>query len=102
MKIELLYFDGCPNHELLLPRLRDLLDHAGLDEEIHLRRVESLEAAGDAALRADPDDPDAWAAALVEAVERRDELVPRGLSHARQFTWAEVGELMLAAWEEAR
>jgi glycosyltransferase involved in cell wall biosynthesis len=64
---------------------------------------ESLdEAAGDAALRADPDDPAAWAAALVNAVERRDELVPRGLEHARQFTWARVGELMLAAWEEAR
>jgi glycosyltransferase involved in cell wall biosynthesis len=56
------------------------------------------EAAGDAALRADPDDATAWAAALVEAVERRDELVPRGLAHARQFTWRRVGETMLAAW----
>jgi glycosyltransferase involved in cell wall biosynthesis len=60
------------------------------------------EAAGDAALRADPDDAEAWAAALVEAVERRGELVPRGLEYARQFTWIKVGELMLAAWEEAR
>jgi alpha-1,3-rhamnosyl/mannosyltransferase len=64
---------------------------------------ESLdEACGDAALRADPDDAGAWAAALVEAVERRDELVPRGLEHARRFTWRRVGELMLAAWEAAR
>ena len=56
------------------------------------------EAAGDAALRADPDDAAAWAAALVEAVQRRDELVPRGLAHAKQFTWRRVGETMLAAW----
>jgi glycosyltransferase involved in cell wall biosynthesis len=60
------------------------------------------EAAGDAALRADPDDPAAWAAALVEAVARRDELVPRGLDHARRFTWHRVGEVMLDAWEAAQ
>jgi glycosyltransferase involved in cell wall biosynthesis len=60
------------------------------------------EAAGNAALRADPDDPAAWAAALVEAVERRDELVPLGLGHARQFMWNHVGEVMLGAWEAAR
>lgn len=63
---------------------------------------ESLdEAAGDAALRADPDDPRAWADALVEAYERRDELGPRGLAHAARFTWRAVGETMLAAWEAA-
>jgi glycosyltransferase involved in cell wall biosynthesis len=60
------------------------------------------EAAGSAALRADPDDAEAWAAALVEAVERRDELVPLGLEHVRSFTWRRVGEVMLSAWEEAR
>jgi glycosyltransferase involved in cell wall biosynthesis len=64
---------------------------------------ESLdEACGDAALRADPDDAGAWAAALAEAVERRDELVPRGLEHAHRFTWRHVGDVMLAAWEAAR
>jgi glycosyltransferase involved in cell wall biosynthesis len=60
------------------------------------------EAAGAAALRADPDDPQAWATALTEAVERRDQLVPLGLEHARRFTWRRVGESMLAAWEAAR
>jgi glycosyltransferase involved in cell wall biosynthesis len=60
------------------------------------------EAAGDAALRADPDDPRAWAEALVDAHERRDDLVPRGLEHARRFTWRRVGETMLAAWEALR
>jgi glycosyltransferase involved in cell wall biosynthesis len=60
------------------------------------------EAAGEAALRADPDDPRAWADALVEATERRAELVPRGIEHARRFTWRRVGEVMLDAWEVAR
>ena len=64
---------------------------------------ESLdEAAGDAALRADPDDAGAWANALAEAVERRSELVPLGLAHARSFTWRRVGGVMLTAWEAAR
>jgi glycosyltransferase involved in cell wall biosynthesis len=64
---------------------------------------ESLdEAAGDVALRAGPDDPANWAAALVEAADRRNELAPRGLEHARRFTWGRVGEIMLTAWQDAR
>ncbi len=57
------------------------------------------EAAGGIALRADPDDPAAWAATLVEASDRRAELAAAGVEHARQFTWRRVGETMLAAWE---
>ena len=45
MRIELLYFDGCPSYEALLPRLRSLLEREGVDERIELRRVETLEAA---------------------------------------------------------
>ena len=56
------------------------------------------EAAGDAALRADPDDPEAIGAALAEAIRRRDELVPLGLAHAARFRWRETGETMLAAF----
>ena len=60
---------------------------------------ESLdEAAGDAAVRADPDDPHAIGAALEEAIRRRDELVPRGLAHAARFTWSATGRTMLEAW----
>ncbi|MGZ4333396.1 MAG: glycosyltransferase family 4 protein [Gaiellaceae bacterium] len=59
------------------------------------------EAAGEAALRADPGDPHAWAEALVEAHERRAELVPLGLEHAQRFTWRRVGETMLSAWKAA-
>jgi alpha-1,3-rhamnosyl/mannosyltransferase len=56
------------------------------------------EASGDAALRADPDDPDAIAEAIRSALERRDELVPKGLEHARSFTWLANGRAHLAAW----
>jgi hypothetical protein len=43
--VELLYFDGCPGYEALLPRLRRLLDEAGLPVEVGLRRMESAEQA---------------------------------------------------------
>ncbi len=45
MRVELLYFNGCPSHEALLPRLRALLDEVGTPEEMEMRRVESLEEA---------------------------------------------------------
>jgi hypothetical protein len=35
-------------------------------------------------------------------VARRDELAPRGIEHARRFTWSRVGEAMIRAWEAAR
>jgi hypothetical protein len=72
MKIELLYFHGCPSYEALLPRLRELLDHEGVEDEIELRQVESLEAAeherflGSPTVRVDGEDVDPGAG------ERRD------------------------------
>ena len=44
-RVEVLYFDGCPNAEALLPRLRDLLTGVGCGDDLQLRRVETLEAA---------------------------------------------------------
>ena len=46
MKIEVLYFDGCPSHERLMPRLRDILGQAGIDTTVDLVHIDSLEAAG--------------------------------------------------------
>jgi hypothetical protein len=72
VRIELLYFDGCPNHEAFLPHLRALLDRAGVRAPIELRRVESEVAArrerflGSPTLRIDGTDVDPGAA------ERRD------------------------------
>ena len=45
MKVELLYFDGCPSYERLLPRLRELVARADPDAEVELRRVDTAEEA---------------------------------------------------------
>ena len=45
MKLEVLYFYGCPSHEALTPRLRELMAQVGVDAPIELKRVESVEAA---------------------------------------------------------
>jgi glycosyltransferase involved in cell wall biosynthesis len=59
------------------------------------------EAAGDAAVRADADDADAWTDALAGALARRDELVAAGLRHAARFSWRATGEIYLDAFREA-
>jgi hypothetical protein len=67
--LELLYFDGCPSHEALLPHLRALLADAGVSPRIELRRVETLEDAererflGSPTVRVDGRDVDIGAAA---------------------------------------
>jgi hypothetical protein len=45
MNVELLYFDGCPSHERLLPRLRELVAEVDPAVEVELRRVETIEEA---------------------------------------------------------
>ena len=45
MRIEVLYFDGCPNYEALLPRLHKILERTGVSAEIDLRRIASDDAA---------------------------------------------------------
>jgi glycosyltransferase involved in cell wall biosynthesis len=56
------------------------------------------EACGEAALRADPDDPEAFANALEHALD-----APRGtgVAHAARFTWRACGEAVLAGYESA-
>jgi hypothetical protein len=44
--IELLYFDGCPNHEALLSHLRELLARVDIPARIDLRRVERADRVG--------------------------------------------------------
>ena len=34
MKIEILYFDGCPNHDLADERVREVLDELGVQAEV--------------------------------------------------------------------
>lgn len=45
MTVELLYFDGCPNYEALLPHLEQLLRGARLPTKIALRAIADDEAA---------------------------------------------------------
>jgi glycosyltransferase involved in cell wall biosynthesis len=64
------------------------------------------EASGDAALRADPDDPEAFADALDQALGTLQQSVAssneeRGLAHAARFTWSACGEAVFAGYESA-
>jgi hypothetical protein len=59
------------------------------------------EASGDAAVRVDPESPEAIAAGIEEALGRSDELVRRGLEHARAFTWAATGRAHLRGYADA-
>lgn len=45
MRVEILYLDGCPNHEPLLAGVPALLRAAGVDAELVSRRVESEQEA---------------------------------------------------------
>lgn len=45
MKIEVLYLEGCPNHETLLPHLRQLLGRAGVSSAVELVDVPDAAAA---------------------------------------------------------
>ena len=65
--------------------------HASLDE-----------AAGPVAFRADPDSPEAFAAALEDALSNGNERREAGLSHASRFTWRACGECVLTGYEAAR
>jgi glycosyltransferase involved in cell wall biosynthesis len=59
------------------------------------------EASDDAAVRADPDDPAAIAAAIEDALRRRSELAAKGLAHASTFSWRAVGETFLRGYGKA-
>jgi glycosyltransferase involved in cell wall biosynthesis len=56
------------------------------------------DAAGDAALRADPRSPEAIASALERTLAERERLVSLGLERARRFTWKACGEAHLNAY----
>jgi hypothetical protein len=67
VRIELLFFDGCPNYEALLPRVREVVADTGISAGVDLRRITDDDVArrerflGSPALRVDGHDvePDA-------------------------------------------
>lgn len=56
------------------------------------------EASGDAAFRADPDSPEAFADAVSRALDDPGGAVERGLGHAARFTWLETGRAFLEGY----
>ncbi len=44
-QIEALYFEACPNHEALLPHLRELLKRAGVSSTVEFVNVSDAAAA---------------------------------------------------------
>jgi glycosyltransferase involved in cell wall biosynthesis len=59
------------------------------------------EAAGDAAVRADPDSPEEFAAGIRRALAERGELAARGLEHSRRFNWLHTGRIHLQSYADA-
>ncbi len=91
MRVELLYFDGCPGHAALLPRLRELV---GETAAIELRRVESPEEAhaerflGSPTLRIDGEDVEPGAGERSDyGVKCRLYRSAEGQSHAPPDDW---------------
>ena len=58
------------------------------------------EIAGGAAALVDPHDVESIAAGIDEATKRRDELVPRGLERAAEFTWSAAADAVETLWRE--
>jgi glycosyltransferase involved in cell wall biosynthesis len=58
------------------------------------------EAAGQAAVRVDPESPAAIAAGIEQALAGRDDLVRRGREHAGRFPWEGTGRAFLAGFEQ--
>lgn len=56
------------------------------------------EAAGDAAVRVDPESPESIAEGIRRALRERDAFVAKGLEHAKRFTWRACGEAHLRGW----
>jgi glycosyltransferase involved in cell wall biosynthesis len=65
------------------------------------RNAAAEEVAGGAAVLVDPLDPEAIAAGLAEAIDRREELRARGLERAQAFDWQRVARATVEVYREA-
>lgn len=67
MRIEVLYFEGCPNHVLAVEMVRDTLNSLGRRDEIHQVEVrtqadaEAIGFVGSPSIRIDGSDVEPWA-----------------------------------------
>lgn len=104
MRVELLYFDGCPSYEEVLPRVRELIEKAGLDAKVELRRIESAEEAererflGSPSIRVDGVDVDPGAAGREDfGLDCRLYRTGEGLSRIPPDAWTEAALRRAAA-----
>lgn len=94
MKVEVLYFDGCPNHETLLPRLRELLEQAEVSSPVELVNVPDADTAqaqrflGSPTLRVDGRDVEPGAETRTDfGLKCRLYLTPQGYVGAPPDAW---------------
>ena len=94
MTVELLYFEGCPNHEALLPHLERLLRDAQISSRIELREIPDHDAAererflGSPTVRVDGRDVEPGADAREDfGLKCRLYRVPSGLRGAPLDEW---------------
>jgi hypothetical protein len=84
VRIELLYWDGCPSHPEALEALRAVLDERGIRDEIQLRHVETDEEAaelgfpGSPTIRIDGRDVDPAGASAPPSLSCRIYYLPDG------------------------
>jgi hypothetical protein len=84
MKIELFYWEGCPSHPEALALLEAVLAEHGIEADVELRRVETVEEAealrfpGSPTIRVDGRDIDAVGAASRPALNCRIYHLPDG------------------------
>lgn len=84
MKIELLYWDGCPSHPEARESLRALLDERGITDEIQVREVRTDEEAaalgfpGSPTIRIDGRDVDSAGASAPPSLSCRIYHLPDG------------------------
>ncbi len=105
MKIELLWFDGCPHHEAARWLLRDVLRQRGVHDEIEFIEVPDLETGertkfpGSPTIRIDGNDIEPGFADDGEYAPRcRVYATPRGLTGEPERRWIEEAvERALAA-----
>ena len=96
MKIELLWFEDCPNHEAALALLREVLRERGLDERVERIEVPDLESgkrtkfAGSPTIRVDGVDIDPAYEDMGDYAPRcRVYTTSRGLSGVPERRWIE-------------
>ncbi len=54
MKVEILYFEGCPNHAPTVQRVREAADALGVDVEVIERNVGEIDDAASVGFRGSP------------------------------------------------